>query len=196
MKSIGLRSGIRFTLPALCAMVATATLALGVVIAFGVESLPMVSRLSPAPAPLPAATLKPIPVAPVTVDGAVVHGARKSWYVGQRGPLHAGEPVPVVITAYCLSGTTRRGRYVRSGIIAADPRFFPLSRFVELYAGSKYLGRFLVDDTGSRIRGARIDVWMPTCREAVIFGRQRGTAVLVPRPGVQVMQAGRTVDAR
>jgi 3D (Asp-Asp-Asp) domain-containing protein len=196
MRSIGLRSGIRFSLPALCAMVATATLALGVVIAFGVENLPVVSRFTAAPLPPPVARLKPIPVAPVTVDGVVVHGARKSWYVGRHGPLHAGEPVPVVITAYCLSGTTRRGRYVRSGIIAADPRFFPLSRFVELYAGTRYLGRFLVDDTGSRIRGARIDVWMPTCREAVIFGRQRGTAVLVPRPEVQLVQAGRSVGSR
>lgn len=92
-----------------------------------------------------------------------------------------GQPVPVELTAYCLSGTTRRGRYVRPGIIAADPRVFPLSRYVELFVEGKYFGRFLVDDTGSAIKGAHIDVWVPTCDEAVRFGRVQGTAVLVPR---------------
>jgi 3D (Asp-Asp-Asp) domain-containing protein len=92
-----------------------------------------------------------------------------------------GEPVPVLITAYCLSGTTRRGRWVRPGIVAADPRVFPLSRYVELFDGQRYLGKFLVDDTGGMIKGEHIDMWVPTCREATIFGRVQGTAVLVPR---------------
>jgi 3D (Asp-Asp-Asp) domain-containing protein len=92
-----------------------------------------------------------------------------------------GQPVPVELTAYCLSGTTRRGRYVRPGIIATDPRVFPLSRYVELFAEGKYLGRYLVDDTGRLIKGAHIDVWVPTCDEALRFGRVEGTAVLVPR---------------
>ena len=92
-----------------------------------------------------------------------------------------GEGIPVEITAYCLSGTTRRGRWVRPGIIAADPRVFPLSRYVELFEGDNYLGRFLVDDTGLLIKGQHIDMWVPTCAEAKIFGRVDGTAVLVPR---------------
>jgi 3D (Asp-Asp-Asp) domain-containing protein len=94
---------------------------------------------------------------------------------------HDGEPIPVEITAYCLSGTTRRGRWVRPGIVAADPRVFPLSRYIELFDGPRYLGKFLVDDTGRLIKGQHIDVWVPTCREAVRFGRVNGTAVLVPR---------------
>lgn len=102
-----------------------------------------------------------------------------------------GQSVPVELTAYCLSGTTRRGRYVRPGIIATDPRVFPLSRYVELFAEGKYLGRFLVDDTGRLIKGAHIDVWVPTCAEAVIFGRVQGTAVLVPRRKPQTVAGNR-----
>ncbi|MEO5567322.1 MAG: 3D domain-containing protein [Gemmatimonadaceae bacterium] len=117
---------------------------------------------------------------PVRLDGAVVRGAKRGWYLAVNGPRYA-EPVPVFFTAYCLRGTTRRGRYVRPGIIAADPRFFPLSRFVELYIGKQYYGRFLIDDTGRKIKGSHIDVWLPTCREAKIFGVKRGTAVLLPR---------------
>jgi 3D (Asp-Asp-Asp) domain-containing protein len=99
-----------------------------------------------------------------------------------RSPPRYGDPVPVQMTAYCLTrNTPRRGRYVRAGIVAADPRLFPLSRYVELYADGRYLGRFLIDDTGRLIRGNIIDIWMPTCREARQFGRRKGTAVLVPR---------------
>ena len=132
-------------------------------------------------------------MSPIRVDGAVVRGAKRGWYLASNGPLPYGEPVPVLLTSYCLSGTTRRGRYVRSGIVAADPRHFPLSRYIELYVGKKYYGRFLVDDTGRKIKGNHLDIWLPTCRESKRFGVQRGTAVLVARaPATEVRQAGRT----
>lgn len=92
-----------------------------------------------------------------------------------------GVPVPVELTSYCLRGTTRRGRWVREGIVAADPRIFPLSRYVELFANDRYLGRFLVDDTGRLIRGPIIDIWKSSCAASRLFGRQAGVAVLVPR---------------
>ena len=178
---------MRLTLGAYCGGIALTTLALGNVIAFGVPDARAAYAGQQADAVAPPVRR---PIEPIRVEGVVVHGAAKGWFVKRKQPLTMGEPVPVVITAYCLSGTTRRGRYVRPGIVAADPRFFPLSRYIELYAGSKYLGRFLVDDTGKNIRRARIDIWMPTCREAVIFGRRRGTAVLVPRPQAEPTLAG------
>jgi 3D (Asp-Asp-Asp) domain-containing protein len=122
------------------------------------------------------------PAEPIRMDGAVVRGATRDWAIGRTGPLHTGEPVPVQLTAYCLQGTTRRDRLVREGIVAADPKLFPLGRYVELYIGREYHGRFLVDDTGSRIHDGILDIWTPDCREARRFGRQRGTAMLVVRP--------------
>ena len=88
----------------------------------------------------------------------------------------------VSLTAYCLQGTTRRDHYVREGIVASDPRTFPLGRYLEIYVGRQYYGRFLIDDTGGAIKGNKLDIWTPTCAEARTFGQQRGTAVLVPRP--------------
>jgi len=127
--------------------------------------------------------LPPVVVqSPLLMPAVVVRGASTTWFLADYAPPRYGEPVPVEITAYCLTRTqTRRGRYVRAGIIATDPRLFPLARYVELYVGRRYLGRFLVDDTGLKIKGNKIDVWMPTCREARIFGRRKGTAVLTPR---------------
>ena len=92
-----------------------------------------------------------------------------------------GEEVPVSITQYCLKGTTRRGRFVRPGIVAADPRIFPLARYVEVFMGRKYLGRFLVDDTGGNVIGATLDIWTPSCKQAARFGRHTGKAVLVAK---------------
>jgi hypothetical protein len=47
--------------------------------------------------------------------------------------------------------------------------------------GKKYLGRFLVDDTGSNVIGATLDIWTPSCRQAARFGRHTGRAVLVAK---------------
>lgn len=187
------RPGTRSSLGALCAGLGAATIALGVVLAFGVREEQRVAARAKAAAAAAAAEppRQPAPLVPIQMEGVVVRAATKDWNRKlHKRPLKAGEPVPVLVTAYCLSGTTRRGRYVRPGIVAADRKLFPLSRYIELYAGEKYLGRFLIDDTGSKIRGAHIDVWVPTCREAKIFGRQHGTAMLLPRPELQVVQAG------
>lgn len=121
-------------------------------------------------------------LATLRLDGVVVRGAALDLasHTGRR--LRYGDPLPVELTAYCLKGTTRRDRYVREGIVASDPKTFPLARYIEIYVGRKYFGRFLVDDTGKHIKGNRLDIWTPTCREARLFGRQQGTAVLVPRP--------------
>jgi 3D (Asp-Asp-Asp) domain-containing protein len=100
-----------------------------------------------------------------------------------------GEEIPVSLTQYCLKGTTRRGRFVRPGIVAADPRIFPLARYVEVFMGKKYVGRFLVDDTGGNVIGATLDIWTPSCRQAARFGRQHGRAVLVAREEEHILPA-------
>jgi 3D (Asp-Asp-Asp) domain-containing protein len=90
-----------------------------------------------------------------------------------------GEAVHVRLTAYCLTGTTRRGTPTRAGIVAADTRIFPMARHVHLFAAGRYLGRFRVEDTGSAVRGPHIDIWTPDCADARRFGARRGVASLV-----------------
>ena len=108
---------------------------------------------------------------------------------GRFARAQPGEEIPVTLTQYCLKGTTRRGRFVRPGIVAADPRIFPLARYVEVFMGKKYLGRFLVDDTGGNVIGATLDIWTPSCRQATRFGRQHGRAVLVAREEEHILPA-------
>jgi 3D (Asp-Asp-Asp) domain-containing protein len=94
-------------------------------------------------------------------------------------PAVPGSPVRVRITAYCLRGLTRLGEPVREGLIAADPRLFPLGRDIDVYLGGRLHGRFRVSDTGRLIKGPRLDIWTPSCADALRFGRRRGSAVLV-----------------
>ncbi|CAN5456206.1 hypothetical protein BH18ACI3_BH18ACI3_15980 [soil metagenome] len=74
-------------------------------------------------------------------------------------------------TAYCLKGRTAMGHGVRRGIIAADPRVLKLGSRVNLNAGG-YTGQYLVSDTGGKIKGKKIDIWVSSCAEARRFGRR------------------------
>ena len=80
-------------------------------------------------------------------------------------------PTNYVATAYSLRGRTASGRPVPRDLIAADPRHLPLGSRVRLEAGA-YSGEYLVADTGALVRGRRIDIWIPTSREAMRFGRR------------------------
>ena len=156
-------------------------LVLAVAIFAGVE------RYNAAHASARPALLEPVlVVSPLRLEGAWVMAtppARLVSAVAKRiGRPDLGEMVPVSLTAYCLRGTTRRDHYVREGIVASDPKVFPLGHYLEIYVGRQYWGRFLIDDTGGAIKGNKLDIWTPTCREARLFGRVKGTAVLVPTP--------------
>ena len=76
-----------------------------------------------------------------------------------------------VATAYCLKGRTAMGHGVRRGIIAADPRVLKLGSRVNMGAGA-YSGQYLVSDTGGKIKGRKIDIWVANCAEARRFGRR------------------------
>jgi 3D (Asp-Asp-Asp) domain-containing protein len=83
----------------------------------------------------------------------------------------AAAPQTYLATAYNLSGRTASGKPVSKGIIAADPGVLPMGTRVRLEAGP-YSGEYLVADTGGSVRGRKIDVWVPTMREACRFGRR------------------------
>ena len=83
-------------------------------------------------------------------------------------------------TAYCLKGRTASGINVRPGVSAADPRVLPIGTVVHLRAGD-YTGIYTVLDTGGRIKGRRVDVYVPTHKEAMKFGRRQVKIKIVGR---------------
>ncbi len=90
---------------------------------------------------------------------------------GNTKSVASGPSSTYIATAYSLRGRTASGRMVTRGLIAADPRLLPLGSRVRLEHPG-YSGEYLVADTGGMIRGRRIDIWTPTSREAMRFGRR------------------------
>lgn len=84
-------------------------------------------------------------------------------------------------TAYCLRGRTASGQRVRRGLIAADPRVLPLGTKVQLTAG-KYSGEYIVADTGGKVKGNKIDIWVPNCGEAIRWGNRGVKLTVMSRP--------------
>lgn len=96
-----------------------------------------------------------------------------------------------VATAYSLRGRTASGLMVSRGLIAADPRVLPLGSRVRLEVPG-YHGEYLVADTGGLIKGKRIDIWIPSSREAMRFGRRTVKLTVLSYP---VRKARRTAKA-
>jgi 3D (Asp-Asp-Asp) domain-containing protein len=73
----------------------------------------------------------------------------------------------VLATGYCLKGTTATGLPVGPGIVAVDPTVIPLGTRMTIPG----YGEGVAADTGNGINGARIDVWIASCAEAIKFAR-------------------------
>ena len=112
----------------------------------------------------------------------------------EAAPAKSPEPAPAnpfqmySATAYSLRGKTASGQYVTRGLIAADPRVLPIGTRVRLEAGP-WTGEYLVADTGGAIRGRKIDIWTPSSREAMQFGRRAVKLTVLSRPGTRANSA-------
>jgi 3D (Asp-Asp-Asp) domain-containing protein len=87
--------------------------------------------------------------------------------------LFARVPSTFVATAYSLSGTTATGGVTSRGTLAADPEILPAGTRVRITGAGRYSGVYVVEDTGPRIVGRHIDIYMPSRLEAKRFGKRR-----------------------
>jgi 3D (Asp-Asp-Asp) domain-containing protein len=83
-----------------------------------------------------------------------------------------GKIVRMEATAYCLNSVTASGVRSKYGIVAADPKLLPIGSIVRLYAG-EYSGIYTVLDTGGKIKGRKLDIFLSNGKEATKFGRQK-----------------------
>lgn len=88
-----------------------------------------------------------------------------------------------IATSYCLRGRTATGTKPRIGTVAVDPRIIPLGSriYVEGYGWAR------AEDTGSAIKGKRIDVWLPSRSQALKWGvRKVKVTVFISQPQRQL----------
>jgi 3D (Asp-Asp-Asp) domain-containing protein len=97
----------------------------------------------------------------------------------------AGSRVDFVATAYCKGQTTASGVNVQSGIAAGDPSLLPEGSVVQVEGvPDRYQGIYTVLDTGPKVRGRHVDLYMWSCNEALAFG-SRTVKLTVLRLGWQ-----------
>ena len=88
-----------------------------------------------------------------------------------KSTIKPATSVAYTATAYSLRGRTASGKQPMRGIIAADPRVLPIGTRVRIEAG-EFSGEYVVADTGGTVKGRRVDIWTPTSREAMRFGKR------------------------
>jgi hypothetical protein len=63
---------------------------------------------------------------------------------------------------------------VRTGIAAADAKLLPVGSVLNIAAGdNRYNGVYTVMDTGPKVQGRLLDLYMWSCHEALRFGRRQ-----------------------
>lgn len=114
----------------------------------------------PAPTAKAAVTLHPKPS-----QHEAILKERRHHQVASRGSV----PLRMMATAYTHTGNrTKTEKWPERGMIAVDPQIIPLGTrvYVEQY------GWATAEDAGGAIAGHKIDVFMETEREAVIWGKR------------------------
>jgi 3D (Asp-Asp-Asp) domain-containing protein len=84
-----------------------------------------------------------------------------------------------IATAYSVEGTGASGKWSHPGTVAADRDILPLNSRIRIFGAGKYSGDYTVEDTGAKVDGHHIDVYMPSRAEAQKFGRQRVKVVIL-----------------
>ena len=101
------------------------------------------------------------------------YAARQATVAEATTLPQAGAQLAFTATAYCKGETTASGVVVRTGIAAADPGLLPVGTVVRVdMPNSRYSGIWTVMDTGPAVQGRTIDLYLWSCKEALIFGRR------------------------
>jgi 3D (Asp-Asp-Asp) domain-containing protein len=84
-----------------------------------------------------------------------------------------------IATAYSVEGVGASGKWSHPGTVASDRTILPLNTRIRIYGAGRYSGDYTVEDTGAKVDGHHIDVYMPSQAEAKKFGRQRVRVVIL-----------------
>jgi 3D (Asp-Asp-Asp) domain-containing protein len=86
-------------------------------------------------------------------------------------------------TAYSVKGKTAAGNRAADGIVAADPRLLPLGSRIRVDDAGQYSGNYVVTDTGRKIHGRHIDLFIADHAEAKRFGKRIVRVAILERGG-------------
>jgi 3D (Asp-Asp-Asp) domain-containing protein len=98
------------------------------------------------------------------------------------GHIGAGTRAQFVATGYCKGQTTASGVAAKNGVAAADPDMLPEGSVVQIEGvPERHRGIYTVLDTGPKVQGRHLDLYMWSCNEALTFGRRAVTVTVLRR---------------
>jgi 3D (Asp-Asp-Asp) domain-containing protein len=106
--------------------------------------------------------------------------ARAGWWHSNPADGH------YIATAYDQTGATASGLYTKRHVVAADPDILPLGTIIRIRHAGRYSGEYVVADTGAKIEGRRLDIYIPSLAACKKFG--------VRRVSVRVIRLGENTD--
>jgi len=93
--------------------------------------------------------------------------------IGKTWQKSSTAPVAFTATAYSDTGPTVKGNSTKAGTAAADPSVIPLGSKVRVTGAGAYSGEYRVVDTGSKVSGRTIDLYIADPAAAKAFGRKQ-----------------------
>lgn len=96
-------------------------------------------------------------------------------------------------TAYAQKGITASGQVVHRHVVAADPDILPIGTRIKIKHAGRYSGEYVVADTGEKIQGRRLDIYLPSVVACKKFG-VKPVIVKVIQLGDGTAQAAKQAD--
>src|SRR4051812_17774275 len=101
------------------------------------------------------------------------YAARQAELRETTGLPSPGARLRFTATGYCKGTTTASGVNVRTGIAAADPDLLPVGSVIQVERlDERYNGIYTIMDTGPKVQGRHIDIYMWNCNDALELGRR------------------------
>ena len=75
-------------------------------------------------------------------------------------------------SAYSIEGKSAAGSKSCKGTVAADPNVLPLGSRIRVSGAGPYSGEYTVVDSGGKVKGNAIDIYVSSVLEARKFGRK------------------------
>lgn len=87
-------------------------------------------------------------------------------------------------TAYSVEGETASGKQTREGrTVAADTDVLPIGTRIEIRDAGPYSGTYVVQDSGRKITGREVDIFIDNPAEAKKFGKKPVRVRVIGKPG-------------
>ncbi len=85
-------------------------------------------------------------------------------------------------SAYSIEGKAASGSKSYKGTVSADPKVLPLGSKIRVRNAGIYSGEYTVVDTGRKVKGHAIDIYVPSVREARQFGKKQVAVEILVSP--------------